>query len=64
MNLLLIKMYFDPRPETELLVELTIKNLFKIKDKKISLLELGVGSGCLIISILLSLKKKNIGTWS
>ena len=54
------KNVLDPRPETELLVELTIKNLFKIKDKKISLLELGVGSGCLIISILLSLKKNKV----
>ena len=35
------KNVLDPRPETELLVELTIKNFFKIKDKKISLLELG-----------------------
>ena len=54
------KNVLDPRPETELLVELTIKNLFKIKDKKTSLLELGVGSGCLIISILLSLKKNKV----
>ena len=54
------KNVLDPRPETELLVELTIKNFFKIKDKKISLLELGVGSGCLIISILLSLKKNKV----
>ena len=43
-----------------MLVELTIKNLLKKKDKKISLLELGVGSGCLIISILLSLKKNKV----
>ena len=54
------KNVLDPRPETELLVELTIKNFFKIRDKKISLLELGVGCGCLIISILLSLKKNNV----
>jgi len=54
------KNVLDPRPETELLAELTIKNLFKIKDKKTSLLELGVGSGCLIISILLSLKKNKV----
>ena len=54
------KHVLDPRPETELLVEWTIKNLFKIKDKKMSLLELGVGSGCLIISILLSLKKNKV----
>ena len=54
------KNVLDPRPETELLVEWTIKNLFKIKDKKTSLLELGVGSGCIIISILLSLKKNKV----
>ena len=54
------KNVLDPRPETELLVELTIKNFFKIKNKKMSLLELGVGSGCLIISILLSLKKDKV----
>ena len=54
------KNVLDPRPETELLVELTIKNFFKIRDKKISLLELGVGCGCLIISILLSLKKNKV----
>ena len=50
----------DPRPETELLVDLTIKNFFKITKKKISLLELGIGSGCLIISILLSVKQNNV----
>ena len=54
------KNVLDPRPETELLVELTIKNLLKKKDKKISLLELGIGSGCIIISILLSLKKVKV----
>ena len=54
------KNVLDPRPETELLVELTINILFKIKFKKISLLELGVGSGCLIISILLSIKKNKV----
>ena len=54
------KNVLDPRPETELLVELAIKNLFKIKNTKIALLELGVGSGCLIISILLSLKKNKV----
>ena len=38
-----------PRPETELLVE----NLIKIyKGKKISLLDVGTGSGCIIISLI------------
>ena len=50
----------DPRPETELLVELAIKNFLKLRERKISLLELGVGSGCIIISILLSAKKNKV----
>ncbi len=47
----------DPRPETEILLESTVRRCLKLKKKKISILELGVGSGCLIISILLELKK-------
>ncbi len=47
-----------PRPETELLVD-KLLNLFK--DKKISILDLGTGSGCILISLLTSLKQ-SIGT--
>ena len=54
------KHVLDPRPETELLVELAIKKFFNFREKKISILELGIGSGCLIISILLSVKKNNV----
>ena len=48
-----------PRPETELLVE----KLLKMYDgKKISILDIGTGSGCIIISLLYNLKKsKGIG---
>ena len=47
-----------PRPETELLVE----ELLKIfKEKKISILDIGTGSGCIIISLLIGLKQ-SIGT--
>jgi release factor glutamine methyltransferase len=43
-----------PRPETELLVE----ELLKIfKEKKISFLDVGTGSGCIIVSLLINLKK-------
>lgn len=45
----------DPRPETEFLIE-------KIDGKPRSVLELGVGSGCLILSILsLFSKAKGVG---
>ena len=48
-----------PRPETELMVE----KLVKIFDeKKISILDMGTGSGCILISLLSELKKsKGIG---
>ncbi len=42
-----------PRPETELLVDKIIKLYRK---KKISILDIGTGSGCIIISLLSSLK--------
>ena len=43
-----------PRPETELLVEGLIK---AYKNKKISILDIGTGSGCIIISLLSNLKR-------
>ncbi|MDC0472910.1 peptide chain release factor N(5)-glutamine methyltransferase [Pelagibacteraceae bacterium] len=42
-----------PRPETELLVEQIVKIL---RDKKTSILDIGTGSGCIVLSILLELK--------
>jgi release factor glutamine methyltransferase len=48
-----------PRPETELLVEYLVKYY---KNKKIFILDIGTGSGCIILSILKELKKsKGIG---
>jgi len=48
-----------PRPETELMVE-KIVSLFK--NKRLFLLDIGTGSGCIIISILSELKKsKGVG---
>ena len=43
-----------PRPETELMVEKIIK-IFK--NKKIFILDIGTGSGCILLSILEELKK-------
>ena len=39
-----------PRPETELIVEQALKNLPKLSNKNI--LDIGTGSGCIIISII------------
>ena len=45
-----------PRPETELLIE----ELCKIyKNKEITILDIGTGSGCIILSLLSTLKKSN-----
>lgn len=47
----------DPRPETELLIDL-IKN-FKGKNvTPLKILDLGTGTGCIIISLFLELRKK------
>jgi len=45
-----------PRPETELLVERLLK---RFKEKKIFILDIGTGSGCIILSLLSNLKKSN-----
>ena len=47
----------DPRPETELLVEVAISQCSKMNKNEISILDLGLGSGCIIISILRELPK-------
>ena len=45
-----------PRPETELLVDEVIKF---IKNKKINILDIGTGCGCILISLLKELKTSN-----
>ena len=45
-----------PRPETELLVEKVIK-IFR--NKNIHLLDIGTGSGCILLSILMELKNSS-----
>ena len=45
-----------PRPETEMLVD-KLLNIYK--KKKISILDIGTGSGCIIISLLINLSNSN-----
>ena len=48
-----------PRPETELIIEKLVKIY---RDKNISILDIGTGSGCILISLLSELKKsKGVG---
>ena len=45
-----------PRPETELMIEQLIK-IYKLK--KIFILDIGTGSGCILISLLIELKNSS-----
>jgi len=45
-----------PRPETEVLIEMVLKKI-KNKSKFFDILDIGTGSGCIIISLLEELKK-------
>jgi len=50
-DFLVTKDVLDPRPDSESLIELVLKTFPQV-DKKINILELGTGSGCLIITLL------------
>ena len=49
----------SPRPESELIIEI-IKKKELGKKRMINILDLGCGSGCLIISLILELSKKRV----
>ena len=48
-----------PRPETELIIELLLKKFSKNINANLNILELGTGSGCIILSLLSELKYSN-----
>ena len=52
------KFTLDPRPESEFLVDICLELISKIEKNNIRVLDLGTGSGCLIISIMLEAQKK------
>ena len=45
-----------PRPETEFIIDLVLKRLQNRKNEKLRILDLGTGSGCIILSLLNELK--------
>ena len=53
-NFIVNKSTLVPRPETELLIYKVLKYF---KNKKINILDIGTGSGCILLSILKELKK-------
>ncbi len=50
-NFFVNKDVLDPRPDSESLIELVFKN-FPDKNQKLKILEIGVGSGCLVTTLL------------
>ena len=61
LDFLVNKNVLVPRPDTELMVEETIKHLNTLSPNhnKILLVDVGTGSGCIPISILKSIQKRN-----
>ena len=55
-NYFVDKRVLIPRPETEILIELLLKKI-KDKNKAYKVLDLGCGSGCLLISFLKEMRK-------
>tara|TARA_B100000575_G_C23071086_1_gene616906 strand:- start:467 stop:1324 length:858 start_codon:yes stop_codon:yes gene_type:complete len=57
-NFFISKYVLDPRPESETLVSVVKRIIENSSKKSLKILELGVGSGCLIISVFLESKNK------
>lgn len=59
LNFLVNKNVLVPRPETELMVEETLKELNNLPEISRSIIDLGTGSGAIIISLAKNLRKSN-----
>ncbi len=53
------KYVLDPRPETELIIE-EVLNIFKNKNLKLNILDIGTGSGCIAVSLAKEFKNASI----
>jgi len=48
-----------PRPDTEILVEDVLQEVEKVDGKKVVVIDIGTGSGCIPVSLLKTLKNRN-----
>lgn len=60
LNFFVNKYALIPRPETEIMVETAMAEIFNLLDKNIFLIDIGTGSGCVPVSILKNINKTNI----
>jgi len=49
-----------PRPETEELIELILDEIHKIKNKKLKILDIGTGSGCIAVTLAKYIKNSDV----
>ena len=60
LDFLVNKNVLIPRPETELMVDEALKSIFNLQSSIINLIDIGTGSGCVVISLVKKLKESYV----